>query len=529
MPVESDPAAPGPPRVNKGKANATHTRHASIDENMLAGAHPRSSSSSFPSSSMQQRRPAANSGGRLSFHGERRSSETVFSQQSSQSASSGASHPPIAAVAEAASPANVDREDEPPYEEETANARAKDRARKHHRRPSTKRHDSPSRLSNPMDYGVQGPQDPPRGPAYHHSFNGRPPMPNESPMNDGGHPRFPPIQTVPGNFPNGYGSPERPFAVPDPPPVFVPSPMQASFPPMRPPPPPQNHQPNGPPLSGYELLAAKLSGNMAGPRLAPIYRRFESLHHRLLLHMQDELIEMEEQLHSLDAVDTQNRKFPGGIYPASRRRENMSPTDATWKKTEIMTHLAHKLYQYNQVMTSFNATHVMAEPSIKDVFDYKAYLQDINPLVDVECQFLDATDDLVNLVRRRRRSNGNPQDDPLSPMPRSSSIVGFPPPPSSQISNAGSSLYPGQGTGPPSVKGLAMAMAMIVLAPIICFSVIPGFVGRMTVVLLVGLGGAAALLQSGLFALVAEERSTLDWVLCAGVYGGVMAVIAGII
>ncbi|ETS02441.1 hypothetical protein M419DRAFT_78030 [Trichoderma reesei RUT C-30] len=388
-----------------------------------------------------------------------------------------------------------------------------------------------------MDYGVQNPQDPTRGewPAYHHPFNGRPPMPNEPPMNDGGHPRFPPLQTVPGNFPSGYGSPERPFAAPDPPPVFVPSPMQASFPPMRPPPPhpppppPPNHQPNGPPLSGYELLAAKLSGNLAGPRLAPIYRRFESLHHRLLLHMQDELIELEEQLHSLDAVDTENRKFPGGIYPASRRRENMSPTDATWKKKEIMTHLAHKLYQYNQVMTSFSATHVMAEPSIKDVFDYKAYLQDINPLVDVECQFLDATDDLVNLVRRRRRSNGNPQDDPLSPMPRSSSVVGFPPPPSSQISNAGSSLYPGQSAAPPSVKGLALAMAMIVLAPIVCFSVIPGFVGRMTVVLLVGLGGAAALLQSGLFALVAEERSTLDWVLCAGVYGGVMAVIAGII
>ncbi|KAL7805822.1 hypothetical protein V8C44DRAFT_360862 [Trichoderma aethiopicum] len=497
---------------------------------MLAGGHPRSSGSSFPSSSTQQRRPPANSAGRLSFHGERRSSETVFSQQSTQSASSGASHPPIAAVAEAASSATVDREDEHPIEEETTNARAKERARKHYRRPSTKRHDSPSRLSNPKDYGVQSPQDPPRGPAYHHPFNGRPPMPNEAPMNDGGHPRFPPIQTIPGNFPNGYGSPEGPFAVPEPPPVFVPSPMQASFPPIRPPPPhPLNHQPNGPPLSGYELLAAKLSGNLAGPRLAPIYRRFESLHHRLLLHMQDELIELEEQLHSLDAVDTENRKFPGGIYPASRRGENMSPTDATWKKKEIMTHLAHKLYQYNQVMTSFSATHVMAEPSIKDVFDYKAYLQDINPLVEVECQFLDAADDLVNLVRRRRRSNGNPQDDPLSPMPRSSSVVGFPPPPSSQISNAGSSLYPGQSAAPPSVKGLALAMAMIVLAPIICFSVIPGFVGRMTVVLLVGLGGAAALLQSGLFALVAEERSTLDWVLCAGLYGGVMAVIAGII
>lgn len=171
----------------------------------------------------------------------------------------------------------------------------------------------------------------------------------------------------------------------------------------------------------------------------------------------------------------------------------------------------------------------MAEPSMNEVFSYKSYLTAINPLVEDESQFLDATDDLVNLGRRRRRSNGNPPDDPLSPMPRSSSLVGFPPPPSSQISNAGSSTHPGQNTTQPSLKRLVLAMAMIVLAPIVCFSVIPGFVGRMTVVFLVGLGGAAALLQSGLFNSVAEDRSTLDWVLCAGVYGGVMAVIAGII
>lgn len=169
-------------------------------------------------------------------------------------------------------------------------------------------------------------------------------MPNEPPRNEGSNPRFPPIHTLPGNFPNGYGSPEMPFAVPDPPPVFVPSPMQASFPPQILPP---NYQLSGLPLSGYELLAAKLSGNMAGPRLAPIYRRFESLHHRLLLHMQDELIELEEQLRSLDAADTQSRKFPGGVFPASRRQENMSPTDATWKKKEIINQIAQKLYQYS--------------------------------------------------------------------------------------------------------------------------------------------------------------------------------------
>ncbi|KAL6815789.1 hypothetical protein GGI42DRAFT_312328 [Trichoderma sp. SZMC 28013] len=470
-----EPAVPGPSRIDKSKGVATHSRHGSIDEN------PRVSSSSFPSSST-------------------------------------------------ASAAKADREGDQPtafFEEEDRTGHIKERPKKHHhRRMSSRRHASPGRSPNPMEYAPQSPEEPPRGPPHGYPFNGRPPMPNGPLRNDNA--RFPPIQTLPGNFPNGFGSPERPFVVPDPPPVFIPSPMQASFPPQLPPMPPPNYQLSGLPLSGYELLAAKLSGGLSGPRLAPIYRRFESLHHRLLLHMQDELIELEEQLHSLDAADTQKRKFPGGIFPASRRKENMNPTEATWKKKEIIGHIAAKLYQYNQVITSFGATYNMAEPSIHDVMNYRSYLNDINPLIEDECQFLEATDDLINLGRRRRRSNGNPQDDPLSPMPRSSSVVGFPPPPSSQISNAGSSTYQNVAQVS-SLKHLVLAMAMIVLAPIICFAVIPGFVGRMTVVFLVGLGGAIALFQSGLLNSLAEDRSTLDWVLCAGVYGGVMAVIAGII
>ncbi|KAL7938891.1 hypothetical protein V8C35DRAFT_90450 [Trichoderma chlorosporum] len=476
-----EPAVSGPSRIDKGKGGTTHSRHGSIDENA------RASNSSFPSSSTA---PAA----------------------------------------------KADREGDQPnafFEEEDRISHVRERPKKsHHRRISSKRHISPGRSPNPMEYVAQGPEDPLRGPSgsHHGYFNGRSPMPNGPSRNDGA--RFPSVQTTPGNFPNGFGSPEMPFAAPEPPPVFIPSPMQASFPqqlpPMPPTMPPLTYQIGGLPLSGYELLAAKLSGAISGPRLAPIYRRFESLHHRLLLQMQDELIEMEEQLHGLDAADTQKRKFPGGIFPASRRKENMSPTDTTWKKKEILSHIAQKLYQYNQVITSFSATYNMAEPSIQDVVNYRSYLNAINPLVEDECQFLEAADDLINLARRRRRSNVNPQDDPLSPMPRSSSVVGFPPPPSSQISNAGSSTYQNI-TQFSSLKRLVLAMAMLVLAPIICFSVIPGFVGRMTVVFLVGLGGAVALLQSGYLNSLAEDRSTLDWVLCAGVYGGVMAVIAGII
>jgi hypothetical protein len=63
------------------------------------------------------------------------------------------------------------------------------------------------------------------------------------------------------------------------------------------------------------------------------------------------------------------------------------------------------------------------------------------------------------------------------------------------------------------------------------FPFIPGFVGRMAVVVLVGLGVVGGLIRAGLLRLgsggVAEGG--WDWVLCAGVYGGVMAIVAGVI
>jgi hypothetical protein len=63
--------------------------------------------------------------------------------------------------------------------------------------------------------------------------------------------------------------------------------------------------------------------------------------------------------------------------------------------------------------------------------------------------------------------------------------------------------------------------------PILTFSVIPGFIGRLTVTGLVAGGVVGALMQSGVIA----PRQTLgrDWLVCGGVYGGVMIVLAGII
>lgn len=139
------------------------------------------------------------------------------------------------------------------------------------------------------------------------------------------------------------------------------------------------------PLTGYELLASQLSSHPNGrhsrtrrrssvpypkrvdtqqtpspsrscsdegavyePTLKPIYRRFEALNHRLLLHLQDELSELEEHLHRLDTADTQNRRLQNCILPASRRTEYMAGGELQWHKTDILGKIGFKLGQYSK-------------------------------------------------------------------------------------------------------------------------------------------------------------------------------------
>ena len=70
---------------------------------------------------------------------------------------------------------------------------------------------------------------------------------------------------------------------------------------------------------------------------------------------------------------------------------------------------------------------------------------------------------------------------------------------------------------------LAIATAVAVLVPVLTFAVIPGFVGRMTVVLLVALAVFGAQVQAGTVRFGAPG----EMLLCASVYGAMMAVVAG--
>jgi hypothetical protein len=109
--------------------------------------------------------------------------------------------------------------------------------------------------------------------------------------------------------------------------------------------------------AGYELLANKLSETpkksslvRKGGNFVPMYRKFEHLNHRVLLHLQDEVCEMEEELRYLDEsiIQTSPRDEAGHAFPASRRGDARYGNELHYKRTELLGRIFQKLGQYSK-------------------------------------------------------------------------------------------------------------------------------------------------------------------------------------
>jgi hypothetical protein len=107
---------------------------------------------------------------------------------------------------------------------------------------------------------------------------------------------------------------------------------------------------------GYELLANELSGSSQSSshgrkNLVPMYRKFEHLNHRVLLHLQDETCELEEELRHLDECIAQMspRDASGYAYPASRRGDARYGSEMHFKRTELLGRIYQKLEQYSKL------------------------------------------------------------------------------------------------------------------------------------------------------------------------------------
>ena len=100
--------------------------------------------------------------------------------------------------------------------------------------------------------------------------------------------------------------------------------------------------------SGYDLLASRLSEPQREGQIniSSLYRRFSRLNHRILLHLQDEIAEMEEQLQSLDQSIAHTKPSPSS--PESRRSEARYHSDLTYQRTELLGRIFMKIKQYSK-------------------------------------------------------------------------------------------------------------------------------------------------------------------------------------
>ena len=193
---------------------------------------------------------------------------------------------------------------------------------------------------------------PPRGPGVV-PFSPQPGR--ELPPNYASHSPHSPVSGFPQGSPTWHASPEMAYGNMNPTPFsgHAAAGMQQPYfghNMAQPPPPPPPLGPQHPPLTGYQLLALKLTGSLYGyPVVTPIYRRFEALNHRLLLQLQDEIVELEQQLNDIDAADTNARAMPMGFMPASRRSESMAQGELGWQKQEILGSIGWRLTQYSKL------------------------------------------------------------------------------------------------------------------------------------------------------------------------------------
>lgn len=234
-------------------------------------------------------------------------------------------------------------------------------------------------------------------------------------------------------------------------------------------------------LTGYELMALELSQSSSS--FQPIYRKFEYLNHRILLHLQDEICELEEQLRHLDELIAQMiPDSPGGSKtPSSRRGEACGGHELHYRRTELLGRIFMKTEQYNRAMSSYASMAKDAAPAEDIVVDaYRSWVGKHRPVHEVETRFLQRAEDLV---------------------------------------------MPGKGVDRPA-KNVALAyLPVALMLPLLLFSLIPTLGGRLLVTVLIA-GGAF------LVAATTRIRTLLcarEWAVCGAAYVLLMAAIAGCI
>ncbi|QDS71568.1 hypothetical protein FKW77_005884 [Venturia effusa] len=245
--------------------------------------------------------------------------------------------------------------------------------------------------------------------------------------------------------------------------------LHPQYPHAMPPPPPFHPDPTRRTVAGYELLAEKLASqsqeNERGEEMwTPVYRRFAQLNHRILLHLQDEISLLEEELRMVDEGIAQRAEMmEGEVPPASRRMEMRYGNEPYHRRTELLGRIFQKLGQYNQALASYASASKNYTPAQSDdISAYRAWMDEHEPVDEPESRFLGHEKDLMALKK----------EAPLKP------------------------AAPANSPDPREEKVLLIAALLI---PPIAISLVPGIIAKMVIM--------AILSFSGLIILNSQPRS----------------------
>ncbi|OJD37109.1 uncharacterized protein BKCO1_8000117 [Diplodia corticola] len=262
------------------------------------------------------------------------------------------------------------------------------------------------------------------------------------------------------------------------------------------------------PITGHERLAFALAETSTrhdhedgeairrhGPR--PLYRRFEYLNHRVLLHWQDALSELEEELRVLDECIAQQQTHAGDevgkALPASRRYSNQYGADLHQRRTIVLGEIYCKMGQYYNTMASFEKMSSVSEPArADDVSAYESWIREHAPIDEDETRFLTRRTDLMSLHRRHKRQE-RPHELSLS--------------------------------GDQVLQTALLALLVFLVLPLIAFPQIPSVGGRLFVLTVIG-AAEVAMVSSTRFSSLMSGK---EWRFCGIAYFALMAVIAVVV
>ncbi|KAF2005901.1 hypothetical protein P154DRAFT_288311 [Amniculicola lignicola CBS 123094] len=232
---------------------------------------------------------------------------------------------------------------------------------------------------------------------------------------------------------------------------------------------------------GYELLADKLTevskqenATSTEGQVVPMYRKFEKLNHRILLHLQDEITELEEELRFIDESIAQGspRGDAGQMHPASRRGEARYGGELHFKRTELLGRIYIKLGQYNQALSSYSNMLKNLDPAgEEDAQTYHNWLEKHAPIDRAEARFLEHKSDLLAVSRRK-----------------------------SAFAVGGVGLH----------QSFAIALPLILMLPLTSFAMIPGLLGRLFIIILIGSMEIYLVVSTELLRLMTIK----EWTLC---------------